>query len=63
MKKGALRCQAQQKRSFSPCSPATERNNACSHLDSQRFRTWSPCLSFLLFLNQLQYNTDNILCQ
>ena len=52
------------KRSFiSPGSPATERNNACSHLDSQRFRTWSPSLSFLFFLDQLQYNTDNILSE
>lgn len=52
------------KKSFiSPGSPATERNNACSHLDSQRFRTRSPSLSFLFFLDQLQYNTDNILSE
>lgn len=56
--------QAQQNRSLiSPCSPTAKRNNTCSHLDSQRFRTCSACLSFLFFLDQLKYNTDNILCK
>lgn len=45
---------------ISPCSPATERNNTCSHLHWQRFWRWSRSLSFLFFLNQLQYTADNI---
>lgn len=54
---------ANKRRVNSPCFPATKGNNACSHLDSQRFRGWSPSLYFLFFFNQVQYNTDNILCQ